>query len=1110
MEPVIPSDLAQPRVTPLQEEIKAREQGIQRPTPSVLETLGGTFINDTTIGVAVDALDNAFVAPTFDPGFGATLEDNFDALMEGVPDEHRPALADAGSLVEFTRRKERLLAALQFDADVVRGGAGTIATRLAGNFLEPTAAVSAPILGSIRALNRGSRLARALKTGAATGAETAAVEAFLAANTDHITEEDVLIAGLVGLTVGGGIGGLLPGEAVRASNAAVRGVRRAVDQEVQKATQPVQDARFRAGSPENEERLRQLRARTGKPNVTPKVRPVRDEAAGAEADSVGAARAGPAEGGPPLRDDAQFLTRLGRDPDEPLQESEEVAKSAFASGRFDIAGILGRDDDEAVRAFAKQLVEDPVEGNPGPAASELQTFFHRKLLAVSRRASEPAFQAWARERGRARLRWNPRSFRARNEFFREVGRHVRTGQSPDKNVQQAADGFRAMFRETLKELKRAGVRGFEDIPDNANFVPRIRDDAAIARHLSRFGPDQIEELIARSMRSAAPDIDERLLNRIAKGYWRRLQRLSFGADMAIAHGVDLQDLETVRAILREGGNVSDDEVEQIVNQLRQSQNRDSRGGGSRSRRRADIDESFTMRLVDRDTGEEVDVAILDLFENNVELLAQPYARSMAGWIGLADAANIRSEADIQDSIQAIVARSQEAGSARAEQVRKKVIPRLEFLFNYLRGLPTHQRGAFDDILSLVRDYNFTRVMNQAGFAQIAEIGNVLAFAGWKAALQRMPSLRQFSRDAVTGRLKLDDARIIEEIFSLGNERLVGSIATRFEADEFDRPTGFGVVGDAITAGRNITADFGGLAPMTAMLQQWAAGGVIQRFMDVAAGTTADFNPRRLQLMGLGPDKWDAVKAGLRKHTTRPSARGLRAVDWEAWQAEDPAVFNTFRMAVFRVGRRAIQENDVGATDVWMHSTFGRILTQFRSFLMGSYSKQLLSGLATRDIIAWQGMMLTTVFAGVGYTARTYINHWNEPDKLEERLDPFRIAGQSIYGSSALGSAAVMASWMIQAPGLDGFLPDEVQKLMDIERSTNLATDALFGNPTADVAQRAFELVPGLTEAAIDGRSITQQDFRNIRALLPVLNNLSGVRNVHNVIANDLPRADRFN
>ena len=93
----------------------------------------------------------------------------------------------------------------------------------------------------------------------------------------------------------------------------------------------------------------------------------------------------------------------------------------------------------------------------------------------------------------------------------------------------------------------------------------------------------------------------------------------------------------------------------------------------------------------------------------------------------------------------------------------------------------------------------------------------------------------------------------------------------------------------------------------------------------------------------------------------------------------------------RYGLELTIQSELGAIkllNVHMTSTLGKIITQFRTFMLVSYSKQFLHNIKRNDFAAYSAMMYSTFFAGLSYTAQMRANAIGREDKeefLKERL-----------------------------------------------------------------------------------------------------------------------------
>src|SRR5690606_34269263 len=142
--------------------------------------------------------------------------------------------------------------------------------------------------------------------------------------------------------------------------------------------------------------------------------------------------------------------------------------------------------------------------------------------------------------------------------------------------------------------------------------------------------------------------------------------------------------------------------------------------------------------------------------------------------------------------------------------------------------------------------------------------------------------------------------------------------------------------------------------------------------------------------------------------------------------------------------------------------------------------------------------LSMFAAGTAYTAQTHLNSLGRDDReryLKDRLSTASIAK----------AAFQRAGWASIIPmGIDtGMFAAQADPVFDF-RSTGLPSNALFGNPTADLINAAL-IGPGTAaRLAVDGDyRASKQAVGNLFRALP-LQNAMGIRNIQNLIASDLP------
>lgn len=169
-----------------------------------------------------------------------------------------------------------------------------------------------------------------------------------------------------------------------------------------------------------------------------------------------------------------------------------------------------------------------------------------------------------------------------------------------------------------------------------------------------------------------------------------------------------------------------------------------------------------------------------------------------------------------------------------------------------------------------------------------------------------------------------------------------------------------------------------MAPINTMLQRIAGRATLLRLLDMAnAKKLSDAEVARLRTWGLD-EKAQADVFGYLK-----GKRQIEQID------PDKLPFQTReRMAafLFRVTRHQVLEGDASDSIELMHSTTGRIVTQFRSFMVNSYTRHFLNSVHHYDDWRTYAMVvLSTSAAGMGWAARTYINTAGNPEQRKKQL-----------------------------------------------------------------------------------------------------------------------------
>jgi hypothetical protein len=420
------------------------------------------------------------------------------------------------------------------------------------------------------------------------------------------------------------------------------------------------------------------------------------------------------------------------------------------------------------------------------------------------------------------------------------------------------------------------------------------------------------------------------------------------------------------------------------------------------------------------------------------------------------------------------------------------------------------------------DYNFLRVMNQVGFAQISELGNAVSIDGTMALLRVVPDFKAMIKRTADGQLEDAVARDLEAFVAPGVDRNIQQSMNRYsvedlysigKGDTIDRAINF------IQPLRRATADISGLAPITVILERSAAKVATQSLVDLASGikkvrmkklgkTTLEQDiAKRLANLGLDEAMWPRVVNQINKHVeTHPSmfsrSRKVKAINMDAW--DDIEARDALSYAIARWTRQSIQQNDVGNLNIHMTSTMGKIFTQFRAFMLVSHAKQFLHNIKRNDFAAYSAMMWSCFYGGAAYTLQTHVNAIGRDDKeefLRERLS-----------AEEIGKAAFQrSSWAALLPGgAEAIMWATGQEpVFAYKRTTGLATGFIAGNPVVNLLDTTEKVIRGGARAAFNEEyQWSRGQQRALNSLLPFQNAI-GIKNVLNTMVEGLPEQARI-
>jgi hypothetical protein len=1042
------------------QEVRATETKEAADAPSIASATMSAVTNESALKWAFHG-DDRYVP---DPNFKWSPE-FYKEITKDIPQENWGYFDRAHSEDHARYLRREMDKDIEYERNMDRLGLGGSALKLMGAVVDPAgwaaAALAAPVGGVIKGGRIATVLAHAVEGGIAGVAQQ--TPSVLNRPTAHAT--DLLYAGAGGMMLGSAFGALARNPA--AADLAEQGGR------IGKSL--MQDIEAQA---------------------------IRGES------SAGAAQASPRMA---VRTDTYDW--LG-------PKVDDIApKSVFGSARYDFAAQLGTSDNTATRLLGANLVEDTVgraKNLETPfAASETQRKTQLGFETRFMQATTANFKAWADDLG---LNWAQRQARE-GEFRQSVTdamRNVDPNAEFHPSVKAQAEATSKLYADYHDLLTNPGkLDGTTrrpvldpDVPQNPNYVPRIISREKFQDMTERFGDRQIGEFIANAVRGLNPDIDHELAGRIGRGWYKRIRDVQAGQELNGGRALFGEDVDGLRSALIDSTNMSSDEATAFIARF---QKEPGEGGVARTKHRTLMDENFRGTMKDQD-GAVHEVRLADMFENDSAKLFAMYNRQMSGQLAMARLRienptwKINPESGPQYLVDGVTKRSEwdtlmkQVASVSDEighdvKARDKDLTRLNFIYDTITG----QGKPSNQMLRLLRDYNFIRVMNQVGFAQIADAGMLVGQAGFRAAIEGMPSLRSLWRNAKTGQVNDELARELEYITQGGTDWMRSFAGNRFDdhgeniltsssGSLLDKAEG------VLEKGKRAVNVMSFMAPVNTYLQRWAAKASLSRLINEASGATSA-NLKRLRAMGLTDEMSAKVQEALRttvQYVDSDVRVGkIKDLNMDAWK---PEVRNAFENALWRMSRRLVQENDLGQTNMFFSSDFGKMIFQFRAFMMGAWTKQFLYNFHMRDWETFVSLSASSALGAGVYIGQTYLQSIGRSDQqkfLDDRLSTKKIAEATFQRSG-------WTSWFPN--GIDfGRTLMGYDPMFDTRASGTTAS--FFNAPSTDLLDKVTKGIGGVAETATQGSPFTQPDARRLINVLPFQNFLPAMWTYNSFISN---------
>ncbi|MDX0455485.1 hypothetical protein GOC72_18695 [Sinorhizobium medicae] len=655
-------------------------------------------------------------------------------------------------------------------------------------------------------------------------------------------------------------------------------------------------------------------------------------------------------------------------------------------------------------------------------------------------------------------------------------------------------------------LSGRAVAGFDKIKADPHYIMRVWDAKKIADARAKHGSGVIEDLIAGSMRAANPTVSQALLVKAARGFATAIEKRAFGVEELMMKNIGAENTDDLVETLVMHGGLSKEDATDLIHKI--TTKADDAGRDGVAKRRTLLQEDYALPGgISKHGVREDGLSISDLTNNDATHLTTAYIRKMSGMISLARFRiadpkrpdvllldGITKDSEWDAFLRAVDKRGADLqeGGQMTQHNRDYDAKGLQFAYDNIRGRPTGGDGGLvDDWARTLREFNFSRVMNQAGFAQLPEFGNLIGNLGVKAAFSHMPALRRIlSQDGESIR-RSGFAGDMELFTPYGIENLTHNTAARFDefsgaANSLDRGSMQQKLEGIGRKVNRVSSVASGMAHVNEALQTMVVQGITQKFA-IMAHSSSGFTKKRLADMGLDEAMGKRIYDQFRKEGNFDYVRGvltkkkIARAHFDKW--DDLEAREALRNAIYRFATSTIQKNDLGNIPMWMNSTVGKTMMQFRTFVVAAFEKQTLRTLHLRDRGAIMGGLLATTFAGATYMVQEKLRSIGRSDAeehLAKRLSWDNI-GKAAVSRAGWASIAPMVMDSTVAPAIFG-------RPQFSFRTTDQGQDAWLGNPTTGLLfNDGPAALAGITRPLIEGRQWSQEEIRAIARIAPFQN-----------------------
>ncbi len=666
--------------------------------------------------------------------------------------------------------------------------------------------------------------------------------------------------------------------------------------------------------------------------------------------------------------------------------------------------ILARSEHPLLRWWAANMLEMPTRAAGARTTAAVEHAIREREYSAFIARDNEFYAAWRNQNGGSAIKDVFLKTGHYSEFQRMVSdaRRARAmGQELDLHptIKKAADNWDEAYERLRVDQQKSKTLGSENLPDSSRgyFARSVSAKWLIANPAKQGA---FRKAIEKQLFEQWKDFDNgaKYAKETAARYVDRAIREAHGGGDVPINMHDKHAAAGLRDALAQGTNLSKDDIEKYLDRI-------SRGGAQHTRGRLDLDLGETAI---GDDG--VEFKLSDAFVNDQAALFRSQARRVNGEVTLARR-GILGDRGIRVMRDAIMLRHADGKSLSPAELEAFDQTVAEFM-----GRPF---GKSVPALDTLRIWTMVSKLGQAVVPQLAETGNMAATLGVGAAMRFTKDLPRLVQDVRKGR----DSELLKSLEipggRLGDEHQ--AVMPWQDIDEIevagrDAPS---VLGRALRGASNAQALVTGFRYLHAAQVRGASEQIILKALRY---TREGSNDAAMKSMGFSDELREAVRKELPNIAEFDADGNVTKLDIRS--STDPQAMLAFQQVVERGAKQIIQGTFIGERGAFMHDSFLRLLTQFRSFSLTSMDKQFSRVRADQGTAKALGLLLGQMsFAIPIHLGRVSLNAASMADDrrqeyLETQLAPGMLARATLNYASLGGLMGDIVDAGAAAAGLE--------------------------------------------------------------------------------------------